>query len=1087
MKTGLILSSLGILGVSQAAPLPVTELKREKPVDFASEVHPLLKKNCLACHSATKPKADLNLESPQSMIKGGESGPAIVPGKSGESLLLTLATHADDPVMPPEGNKMNAENFTPDELGLIKLWIDQGAKGQGVILTAPPKEWRNPAKAAYPIYHAALSPSGRFAAASRANQVTVYDLSNGTEIPLSDPELSKLEMYQGQAVVDRDFVQSLAFSSQDWLATGGYRSVKIWRRNVPSVKRDLGEMSGAVTALAVSEDGRWAASGDANGAIRLWNPSEPNSGFKDSKDHSAAVTGLAFTSDGEWLVSSSLDKTILHRRVSENKVTSKLQHPGPVRSMTLLAAAGFVAAGGEDGLIRLFAFPPQAEAKPSKEWKGHAKTVNALASLPSEAKSLLSGSDDGKAILWNLESGAPTKQFDHGTAISAVAASPDGKKLLTVGGVTTKLWNAAEAKVLSEIKATPAQRQKEAEWSRTTEVAKRLIDARKKKLTETEKAWKDEIGKAKEAAVAEEKTRVDFSAKEKAAYDAALLALAEGNRAQTAASQWEELKRKAAEASESAKSYDGRIAEEVGRAKALLAQVEQESGALNSALTKATEPVKQAVALREGQTKTAKDLENALANLKAAKSDLGENDLSQTAIAATEKLLAEVERRLGEARAQEEAAIAEQAKVQQQLAELAKRKSDSSAGLKALQDEKAQALKSAEDLKKQAAQMEAESKQFAEAAKKSSESSTKAATARDEAAKELGRATQNVELAVKLVGQASIAHAKIEAAHSGAENLLATTKATTEASQKSANDGAKPLRAAVFSKDSRWLAIAGDDQSISTWEVETGKGMDSFTAQGGAISQICFLPNGELLAGGSTKKTLHWKHQASWSLVHSLGKLDDPQVIADRVTSLAFNHSGTLLASGGGMPSRSGELKLWDVATGKLLQSKPEAHSDTIVGISFSPNADYLATAATDRFVKVFRVGDLSLVNSFEGHTSHVLGVAWRADGLALASGGADNVIKLWDFEEKRQLQTLNGFDKEVTSVSFVGTGDTVLSGAGDNALRLGNERLDAKDFVYAADVSADGEIAISASQDSVLRVWNMKTKQVAREFPAKK
>ena len=81
------------------------------------------------------------LETPQTIRKGGESGPAVIPGKPTESLMLQLASHQKRPLMPP---KMEVP-LTPEELALIKLWIDQGAKAPTgarvratVTLHAPP-------------------------------------------------------------------------------------------------------------------------------------------------------------------------------------------------------------------------------------------------------------------------------------------------------------------------------------------------------------------------------------------------------------------------------------------------------------------------------------------------------------------------------------------------------------------------------------------------------------------------------------------------------------------------------------------------------------------------------------------------------------------------------------------------------------------------------------------------------------------------------------------------------------------------------------------------------------------------------------
>jgi hypothetical protein len=84
--------------------------------DFEKELLPVFRRNCLACHNQTKAKADLVLETPQTILKGGESGPAVVPANGSESLLLKLASHQDKPVMPPKENKVNASDLTSEQL-----------------------------------------------------------------------------------------------------------------------------------------------------------------------------------------------------------------------------------------------------------------------------------------------------------------------------------------------------------------------------------------------------------------------------------------------------------------------------------------------------------------------------------------------------------------------------------------------------------------------------------------------------------------------------------------------------------------------------------------------------------------------------------------------------------------------------------------------------------------------------------------------------------------------------------------------------------------------------------------------------------
>ena len=167
----------------------------------------------------------MNLESPQSIRKGGEHGAAIIAGNGMESLLVKVASHRQKSFMPPPDNKVGAKPLTPCELGLIKLWIDQGAVG-GVPLN---REVRfQPLPGSFqPAFAAAVTPDGQFVACSRGNRVFVYHLPTGRlATTLADPSLD--------GVSHRDVVRSLAFDAAgDLLASGGFREVKLWRRPRP--------------------------------------------------------------------------------------------------------------------------------------------------------------------------------------------------------------------------------------------------------------------------------------------------------------------------------------------------------------------------------------------------------------------------------------------------------------------------------------------------------------------------------------------------------------------------------------------------------------------------------------------------------------------------------------------------------------------------------------------------------------------------------------------------------------------------------------------------------------------------------------
>src|SRR5436190_2177575 len=123
-----LLCSLMLANSARAdRPIAIDVPVRTRPVDFDVEIMRILRANCIACHNEKKDSGHLILESAAQILRGGEHGPAVIPGKSADSLLLRVTSHQQKPLMPPPNNKVEARSLKPMELGLIKLWIDQGA------------------------------------------------------------------------------------------------------------------------------------------------------------------------------------------------------------------------------------------------------------------------------------------------------------------------------------------------------------------------------------------------------------------------------------------------------------------------------------------------------------------------------------------------------------------------------------------------------------------------------------------------------------------------------------------------------------------------------------------------------------------------------------------------------------------------------------------------------------------------------------------------------------------------------------------------------------------------------------------------
>lgn len=156
--------SVFLVCLSATSPLSATE------VDYVRDVKPMLIARCVSCHGAVRQKAGLRLDAAGLIRKGGKRGPAIIPGKADESLLIDAVLGKDRPRMPPE---KDGEALPAASVGLLKAWINQGAKAPDEPIPADPRNhwaFRTPTRPAVPVVAATervTNPVDAFVAAER--------------------------------------------------------------------------------------------------------------------------------------------------------------------------------------------------------------------------------------------------------------------------------------------------------------------------------------------------------------------------------------------------------------------------------------------------------------------------------------------------------------------------------------------------------------------------------------------------------------------------------------------------------------------------------------------------------------------------------------------------------------------------------------------------------------------------------------------------------------------------------------------------------------------------------------------------------
>ena len=123
---GLLATGSGLMGTAVQASGAQSGGEAAKPTYYTAQVKPILDANCARCHGGENHRGGLNMDTRESLLKGGHHGPAIVPGDGAKSMMVKLIRHegpADDPMdMPPKKDKLSDA-----DIAVVTKWINAGA------------------------------------------------------------------------------------------------------------------------------------------------------------------------------------------------------------------------------------------------------------------------------------------------------------------------------------------------------------------------------------------------------------------------------------------------------------------------------------------------------------------------------------------------------------------------------------------------------------------------------------------------------------------------------------------------------------------------------------------------------------------------------------------------------------------------------------------------------------------------------------------------------------------------------------------------------------------------------------------------
>ncbi|MDE3259434.1 MAG: hypothetical protein OYM47_16520 [Gemmatimonadota bacterium] len=190
--------------------------------------------------------------------------------------------------------------------------------------------------------------------------------------------------------------------------------------------------------------------------------------------------------------------------------------------------------------------------------------------------------------------------------------------------------------------------------------------------------------------------------------------------------------------------------------------------------------------------------------------------------------------------------------------------------------------------------------------------------------------------------------------------------------------------AVSLSPDGAVLATGGWPGWVSQWNVRTQEQTTGVSGLNDAVKELEFSPGGEMLASGLDNGEIR-----VWDLTtrKTAAVLEG---LTSYVLSISFSSDGTKVYAG----SYYETVKVWDLETGSTIATrKPES----LNRVAFSTDRTMFAIGSGDGNVRLFDISTGEIISTFEGHAHRVASVLFLPDGKTLASGSADGTILLWD------------------------------------------------------------------------------------------